>query len=64
MRYHKDVLKKNSAVLKAENYTEDEDISTTLDSIKESEHLMGYRGPPPTNKDHAWGSNPEDFNVT
>lgn len=25
---------------------------------------MGYRGPPPTNKDQAWGSKPSDYNVT
>ena len=50
--------------MKAENYTEDEEVSSTLDSIKDAEHLMGYRGPPPFNANHAWGSNPADFNIT
>jgi len=25
---------------------------------------MGFRGPPPTNQDHAWGAKPSDYNVT
>jgi hypothetical protein len=35
-----------------------------LDSIKDAEHLMGYRGPPPTNNNQAWGAKPSDYNVT
>lgn len=49
MRYHSDVLNSNNDVLYGNNYTEDEDVSSTLESIKDAEHLMGYRGPPPTN---------------
>lgn len=64
MRYHKDVLDSNDNVLYNNNFTEDEDISSTLESIKDAEHLMGYRGPPPTNRDHAWGAKPSDYNIT
>ena len=49
MEHHNAVLHQNTDFIKVENYTEDEDISSTLDSIKDAEHLMGYRGPPPTN---------------
>ena len=64
MEHHSEVLNQNSDFIKQENYTEDEDISSTLDSIQDAEHLMGYRGPPPTNKSQAWGAKPSDYNVT
>lgn len=64
MRYHSEVLNKNDDVLEAKNFTEDEDISSTLDSIKDAEHLMGYRGPIPTNNNQAWGAKPSDYNIT
>jgi hypothetical protein len=49
MLHPSDVLSVNSGVIKANDYTEDEDVSSTLDSIKDAEHLMGFRGPLPTN---------------
>ena len=54
----------NDGVVYDKNYTEDEDITSTLDSITDAEHLMGYRGPIPTNANHAWGAKPSDYNVT
>jgi len=47
--HHAEVLNVNSEVVYDKNYTEDEDVTSTLDSITDAEHLMGYRGPPPTN---------------
>jgi hypothetical protein len=41
-------LNGNTDVVYDKNYTEDEEITSTLDSITDAEHLMGYRGAPPT----------------
>ena len=54
----------NDKAIYNRNFTEDDDVSSTLESIKDAEHLMGYRGLPPTNNDHAWGAKPSDYNVT
>lgn len=53
----------NGDVVYEKNYTEDEEITSTLDSITDAEHLMGYRGKLPVNQNHAWGAKPSDYGV-
>jgi len=62
--HYNDVLNVNENFLFNKNFTEDEEITSTLDSISDAEHLMGYRGPPPTNANQAWGAKPSDYNVS
>ena len=57
-------MSNNDDVVYKKDYAEDEDVTSTLDSISDAEHLMGYRGPPPVNADQAWGAKPSDYNVT